>query len=339
MGVFYSEEFKFAQSIGYQIMPLRGYLFEKKSSPFEGFILQLYERRLEAKKNGDEAMTFIYKILMNSLYGRFGMNPESTVTEICNHKRYQELLKKDHFQNANKISDHYYIVNYISNTGYMDPTDWRPPKMSAVQLAAAITACSRIHMYPYISRPDCYYTDTDSVILGRKLPDDLVSADELGKFKLECNVKQGIFLAPKSYMLKTEDDKEIIKHKGPAKDFVTSEWFTNILDDQSFIEEISTDANFRINWKELKIGKKQLLINLGLPRSTKRENVYDSNNVWIDTKPRNVIDLGSKDATTIFKYELDKQNLITPKMEEKDQSTNENQKTTQQPSKNKEKKK
>lgn len=157
---------KFARDLGYHVIPLRGYLFEKKSSPFEGFISNLYESRLEAKKAGDEAMTYIYKILMNSLYGRFGMNPESTVTEICNQKKYEELMKMDNFQSAEKLTDHYYIVNYISNSSFADDDDWKSPKMSAVQLAAAITACARIHMYPYISRPDCYYTDTDSIVLG-----------------------------------------------------------------------------------------------------------------------------------------------------------------------------
>lgn len=74
------------------------------------------------------------------------------------------------------------------------------------------------------------------------------------------------------------------------------------------MEQISTSANFRIDWKELKIVKKELLINLGLPHSTKRENVYDSNNVWIDTRPVEVIDLGSKDATNIYLFELLKKN-------------------------------
>ncbi|KAF5182439.1 Dna polymerase, partial [Thalictrum thalictroides] len=186
-GVFYSEELKFTRELGYHVIPLRGYLFEKKESPFDGFISQLYESRLEAKKDGDEAMSFIYKILMNSLYGRFGMNPESTVTEICNQKKYEKLMKKDNFQSAEKLNDHYYIVNYVSNKSFADNNDddWKPTKMSAVHLAAAITACARIHMYPYISRTDCYYTDTDSIVLGSPLPDDMISSMELGKVKLE----------------------------------------------------------------------------------------------------------------------------------------------------------
>lgn len=31
-------------------------------------------------------------------------------------------------------------------------------------------------------------------------------------------------------------------------------------------------------------------------------NIYYLHNVWIDTRPINEIDLGTKDATTIFKY-------------------------------------
>lgn len=146
--------------------------------------------------------------------------------------------------------------------------------MSAVQLSTAITACARIHMYPYISRPDCYYTDTDSIVLGS--PEDLISSIELGKFQLECHVKRGIFLAPKSYMLETEDDKHIIKHKGPAKELVTSEWFQRQLADLSLTEQIPTTANFRIDWKKLKVVKKDMIINLGLPQSQKRELAYNS---------------------------------------------------------------
>jgi hypothetical protein len=46
-------------------------------------------------------------------------------------------------------------------------------------------------MYKYISRPDCYYTDTDSAILGSPLPEEEVSSTELGKLKLEHIVDYG----------------------------------------------------------------------------------------------------------------------------------------------------
>nr|GMD79490.1 DNA polymerase-like [Ipomoea batatas] len=96
-GVYYSEEFQYARDLGYTIIPLRGYLFEKKASPFEAFVSELYGSRQRAKKEGDEAMSYVYKTLMNSLYGRFGINPVSTVTELCDTERYEEFLRKDNF--------------------------------------------------------------------------------------------------------------------------------------------------------------------------------------------------------------------------------------------------
>jgi hypothetical protein len=79
------------------------------------------------------------------------------------------------------LSENNYIVAYHSNTKTeSDHWYWNQPKNSAVQLAAAITASARIYMYPYISREDCYYTDTDSVVLGQPLPKEVISSSVLG---------------------------------------------------------------------------------------------------------------------------------------------------------------
>jgi hypothetical protein len=50
-------------------------------SPFKEFLSHLYECRQQANLLG-QAMSFVYKTFMNALYGRFGINPQSTVTEI-----------------------------------------------------------------------------------------------------------------------------------------------------------------------------------------------------------------------------------------------------------------
>lgn len=303
VGVYFSEELIYARDLGYKIIPLRGYLFEKKPSPFDSFVSSLFGRRLEAKKAGNDAMVYGYKILMNSLYGRFGINPESTITEVCDRKRYDDLTQnKDHLILGDKLSEHYYIVSYVSNTGHVDDSDWNPPRISAVQMAAAITACSRIHMYKYISRPDCYYTDTDSAILGSPLPEDEISS-ELGKLKMEYKVKKGIFLAPKSYTIVTEDAGDIIKHKGPAKDLVNVEWFESQYVDPSRTKQLTLESNFRIDWHTLNIAKKKYQVSLGIRVGTKREPVYDKNDVWVDTQPKDVIDFGGQEST-ILKFEL-----------------------------------
>ncbi|KAI5669111.1 hypothetical protein M9H77_18964 [Catharanthus roseus] len=73
----------------YTVIPISGYLFEKKESPFKNFVSSLFESRLEAKKSGNNSMSFMYKILMNSLYGRFEISPASTKIEICDENRYK----------------------------------------------------------------------------------------------------------------------------------------------------------------------------------------------------------------------------------------------------------
>lgn len=65
------------------MVPLCGYLFEKKESLFESFVTSVFDSRNKAKASGNSALAYVYRILMNSLYGRFVKNPLSTVTEIC----------------------------------------------------------------------------------------------------------------------------------------------------------------------------------------------------------------------------------------------------------------
>nr|GEX95226.1 RNA-directed DNA polymerase, eukaryota, reverse transcriptase zinc-binding domain protein [Tanacetum cinerariifolium] len=75
----------------------------------------------------------------------------------------------EHFQDAELLGEDTFVMSYKENIGVSPLDQWKPPSNSAVQLAAAITASARIHMYPYISRDDCYYTDTDSVVLSQPL--------------------------------------------------------------------------------------------------------------------------------------------------------------------------
>lgn len=248
-GVYFSEELIHAKRIGYQIIPLSGYLFTKKDiNPFDRFITETYAKRVEAKKKGDNALVFIYKILMNSVYGRFGINPRSTVTEVCEKARHDELLEKGNVQYANQLGEKYYIVCYVANRADVSDEDFNPPRLSAVQISAAITACARIHMYKYISRNDCYYTDTDSVVLGSPLPDSEVSSTILGEMKLEDRISKAFFIAPKSYFYINDKGKKVIKHKGRAHDLVDEKWFEGQYADADLSEMQIIEDNFNRNW-------------------------------------------------------------------------------------------
>ncbi|GJY79435.1 DNA polymerase-like protein [Tanacetum coccineum] len=269
IGVYYSEELKYAVGLGYKVVPISGYLFERKESPFKDFVSSLFSSRLEARKEGNDALSYVYKILMNSLYGRFGINPKSTITE-------------------NK-----FIVSYHTNTGN-DRTYWNPPKNFAVQLAAAITASARIYMYPYISRDDCYYIDRDSVVLSQPLPEELISSSILGMLKLEDQIVKGFFLAPKAYSYYTLEGSTVKKYKGPAKDKVTTKWFKKQYAEPSRRVQVKVDAKFKIDWESLDI-KNQEIFSLGLKERSKRLPVYDSNKNWVDTEPIAIHDLSNID--------------------------------------------
>jgi hypothetical protein len=293
IGVYFSEELKYARELGYTVIPINGYLFERKESPLRDFVSSLFESRLEARNSGNESLAYVYKILMNSLYGRFGINPKSTTTEVCDNDRYNYLIRHSELIFGEMLSENTHIVAYHSNTD-KGPDYWNPPKNSAVQLAAAITAYARIYMYPYISREDCYYTDTDSVVLGQPLPNEVISSKELGKFKLEDRVMKGYFLAPKCYLYNTIEGTEVLKFKGPAKNMVKPEWFEKQYADPSRTEQVRVEANFRIDWHELKIIKKEILVSLGIKLRSKRIEVFRGD-VWVDTDPIDINDLSSLD--------------------------------------------
>lgn len=77
-------------------------------------VSSLFKSRLKAKRTGDDAMAYVYKILMNSLYGRFGINPTSKITEVCSRKRYESLIRREEFRDGNKLSEDYYLVLFIT---------------------------------------------------------------------------------------------------------------------------------------------------------------------------------------------------------------------------------
>nr|GME06072.1 DNA polymerase-like [Ipomoea batatas] len=306
VGVYYTEELKYARGLGYMVLPISGYLFKRMESPFRSFVSSLFESRLDARKSGNEAMAYVYKILMNSLYGRFGINPKSTTTEVCDEYRYKDLIRNSELIFGDMLCENKYIVAYHSNTE-KGLDYWNPPKNSTVQLAAAITASARIHMYPYISREDCYYTDTDSVVLGHPLPNEEISS-VLGKFKLEDRIIKGYFLAPKAYFYISTEGKNVLKYKGPAKNLIMPEWFEAQYKDPSRTELVSIESKFRIDWHTLNIFKKDSQVRLGIKLGNKRIPVHDKD-VWVDTEPIHINDLSfldhiGKEIIKSLRYEL-----------------------------------
>lgn len=74
-GFFFSEELRFALNNGYTILEIKqAYKFDKGINTFLDLITQLNNMKIEAQLNSQPTIRNIAKLLMNSMYGRFGMH-------------------------------------------------------------------------------------------------------------------------------------------------------------------------------------------------------------------------------------------------------------------------
>jgi len=161
------------------------------------------------------------------MYGRFGMKSISQAFAIID-----KIGLKKFMANYNILDEKYLgnliLISYTSKTINSTTINAEPqiltqllenlPGNTNVAIASAVTAYSRMIINTYKLEAiklgaELYYSDTDSMVINRPLPAELVDNAELGKLKLEYKIKEGIFIIPKVYCLELEDGKVITKCK------------------------------------------------------------------------------------------------------------------------------
>ena len=156
---------------------LGGYEFKSQAGMFKDYIDYWIERKKKATIEGNRAHRTISKIMLNSLYGRFAINP------TC-YSKYPYL-------------DESGVVHYA-----VTPPEQRAPIY--VPVAAFITAYAR--EITIRAAQACYdrfvYADTDSLhLLGDELPDGLqIDPVELGAWKHESTFARARFIRAKCYI-------------------------------------------------------------------------------------------------------------------------------------------
>jgi DNA polymerase family B len=100
-GIYFSEELYNAEKYGYKFEVLWGYIFESDYI-FKDFVDNIYILRLNYPKS--DPMNYIAKLLLNSLYGRFGMDDNFTNTN-----------KTYYFSNSTKSIPSEAILRYLIN--------------------------------------------------------------------------------------------------------------------------------------------------------------------------------------------------------------------------------
>lgn len=288
-----------AEKLNYKFEIIRGYKFEPKKI-FEEFVVKLYSIKMEYPK--DHPLYIISKLLMNSIYGKFGMSSQTTVLDVVDTtegNRIGDLLDKygESIQDILKLdTDHTIILRKNLENFYLDDLDIDPYHGLDVNVgvASAIAAGGRVLMSFIFNNPDyrLYYTDTDSMVINRPLPDHLVGP-QLGLFKLEHVIERAVFLAPKVYALVTKNDgKEIIKIKGVTKNAIQKERISYAILENILHVNLGVRIDQEKWFKDIANGRITTTMNTYNLKATanKRELIYNENYL-IGTKPYNYQDL------------------------------------------------
>lgn len=275
----FSKEMDNAINHGYKFNILWGYTFEKENI-FKDYVDFLYNLRSQYSK--DNPMNFIAKILMNSLYGRFGMDDNFLEVNMI-HKDYYPDFENKYLDN---ITQKIELGNYflVTHKAIEELENDESTHNVSIGIASAITAYSRIHMSQFKNNPkiNLYYTDTDSIYTDSDIDKSYIDSKTLGKLKLENICKRAIFLASKLYFLETESGKNIIKVKG-LKDSSSLNYndFKNLLN-KNFLVEKSHNKWIR-NLSESKINIIAQIYSIKVT-DNKRLLIYDNNNKLISTE-------------------------------------------------------
>jgi DNA polymerase type B, organellar and viral len=299
-GWIFSGEMDNAVKFGYQFEILNGYQFES-GDIFSEFINKMFTLRQEYVKG--HAMNLIAKLLMNSLYGKFGMKMDVTRVDIFDISCETEAgIFKDmvdvwgeSIQDTIKL-DNYVVIVRDSRVDlvFNDKEDMYHGLDVNIAIASAITSGARMWMsvFKNSSNFKLFYSDTDNIVVDRPLPSFMVG-NGLGQFKLEYVIERAVFLAPKVYGLITTEGKEIIKVKGINQDLVSD---IHIIDlEKLMIKDSSSEYNQEKWFKKVIEGDlivQDIAYTLKVT-SNKRNPIY-IDNVYENTKPYNYDEIGKK---------------------------------------------
>lgn len=93
-GLFFSEELRFALANGYELLEIRrAFSFKRGANTFLQLITQLNDMKITAQQNKQATIRNLAKLLMNSMYGRFGMHPTFTSHHIWTQQQIKGITK------------------------------------------------------------------------------------------------------------------------------------------------------------------------------------------------------------------------------------------------------
>lgn len=169
VGVWSHTELRYALANGVKLLEPYWSLFSPITfNPFVSFIETLYDLKV-ACASDNPIRRELYKLLMNSLYGRFGLNPDNGLEVL------QPILEQEDFDHHPdsrfRMIGHFpYLLTTIQNENV--------PAYCNTLIAGQITSAGRVHMHRLLAQKadELIYMDTDGVFTSG----DFKTSDELG---------------------------------------------------------------------------------------------------------------------------------------------------------------
>ena len=205
-GVWCFPEIRNAIKVGCKIVKCNWIVAGRRiESPFKEFVDLIYQKKSDAKDNGNDAVAELYKRFMNALSGKLGQrNP------IMNDVVHSEDEVPDN--TPFNCYDGVYILGKIPK---------ERSEETIVAWIAYITSYARVQLHEALINGEPLYCDTDSVYTTVPFPDEWIDGLELGKWDKEHELTEWWFVSPKRYMYRDKDTGEVTKRmKGVPKDVV-----------------------------------------------------------------------------------------------------------------------
>lgn len=173
------------------------------------FVDDYYGQRMTAKANKDAA-EYCFKIVLNSAYGKFGMDPDNYAdTMFCLPGCPPEDDDPEKYtawkfvgwtaDNLNQIWERSKIIS-AEDRDYIN-----------VATAASITGAARATLIDAIGAVlaaggTVHYCDTDSIVFEGEPTMQL--GDKLGEWKIECAISRVVIAGPKLYAFETPEERK-----------------------------------------------------------------------------------------------------------------------------------
>ncbi len=183
-GVFSKPELEYAASLGY-LRSVKAVAFYSEKILFKEFVDFFYKSRQQFKQSGNDQFAYISKILMNSLYGKFG----------------QKITEYEKWGINKSVSDHAGVtydttlgrsIKYRCIDGIIEyETSEHEANDSFVAIASTITSAARVYLAKIIQSAgweNVLYCDTDSVFVnfkGYTRLKSIIDPTTLGRLKVE----------------------------------------------------------------------------------------------------------------------------------------------------------